>query len=348
MPLEFEKVVRAAEFLSPLQGFAKTVHLLEYRKDPLTGFWCRINMERSKRTKYSIEKAEISQFIEKSLKTCFFCPQNLEASTPKFSFGPERIQVGEAKAFPNLFPFGEYHAVVTLCEVHFIFPSQFRPKHIADGVRASLRYFREVLERDPEAKFCTINWNYMPPAAASVVHPHLQILADRKPTSYLNLLLEKSREYAERNGSNYWLDFIQEEKKRGERFLMENESLSCMTSFSPQANNEVLIVFKNISSLLEMGDHEIEDFAQTASSILKAYGEMGVDSFNMATFSGPPGLEYYRLNVKFVSRPNLRYLYIADAGFMERLHYEPVVETPPEQVAARIRSILSGAESQAS
>jgi galactose-1-phosphate uridylyltransferase len=348
MPLVFEKVVREAEFLSPLQGFNKTIHLLEYRRDPLTGFWCRINVERSKRTKHSIEKNEINQFIEKSLKMCFFCPQNLENSTPKFSFGPERIQVGEARAFPNLFPFGEYHAVVTLCEEHFKFPAQFQPKQIADGVRASLRYFQEVMRRDSEAKFCTINWNFMPPAAASVVHPHLQILADRKPTSYLGLLLKSSEEYARQNGSNFWLDLIEEEKKRGERFLVENGSLSCVASFSPQANNEILIVFKRISSLLEMEERDIEDFAQVVSRVLKAYGEMGIDSFNMATFSGTPGLDYYRLNVKFVSRPNLRYLYISDAGFMERLHYEPVVETMPEQVAARFRPILSGAESQVS
>jgi galactose-1-phosphate uridylyltransferase len=342
MSLEFEKVVGAAEFLSPLQGFSKTVHLLEYRKDPLTGFWSRINVERSKRTKYSVEKVEINQFIEKSGEKCFFCPQNLEASTPKFSFGTGRIQVGEAKVFPNLFPFGEHHAVVALCESHFVFPSQFQPRLIADGVRASLRYFQEVLKVDQGAKFCTINWNYMPPAAASVVHPHFQILADKKPTSYLGLLLQRSREYAEENRSSYWVDLITEERRRGERLVMENGSLSCMASFSPQANNELLLVFKRISSLLEMSEQDIEDFAEVACKILRAYGEIGIDSFNMAFFPAPPGTDYYRLNVKFVSRPNLRHIYIADAGFMERLHYEPVIETLPEQVAARLRAMFSG------
>jgi len=344
MPLSFEKVVRVAEFLSPLQGFSKTFQTLEYRRDPLTGFWCRINVERTKRTKHSIEKTEIDKFIETSAKICFFCPQNLEKSTPKFSFGPERIQIGEAKAFPNLFPFGEYHAVVTLCEKHFMFPNQFQPKLIADGLRASLRFFQQVSKIDPEAEFCTVNWNYMPPAAASVVHPHLQILADRKPTFYLSLLIQKSKEYAEENGSNYWLDLIQEEKKRGERFVLDNEFLSCISSFAPQANNELLIVFKRISSLLEMEEQDIENFALLASQILKAYGESGIDSFNMAAFSGPVGADYYRLNVKFISRPNLRYVYISDAGFMERLHYEPVVETLPEEVASRFKSIISRAE----
>jgi UDPglucose--hexose-1-phosphate uridylyltransferase len=346
MPLRFEKVVGAAEFLSPVQGFSKTVHLVEYRRDPLTGFWSRINVERSKRTKYSVEKVEINQFIEKSEKMCFFCPQNLEASTPKFIFGTGRIQVGEAKVFPNLFPFGEHHAVVALCESHFVFPSQFQPKLIADGVRASLRYFEEVLKLDPDAKFCTINWNYMPPAAASVVHPHFQILADKKPTSYLNLLLQKSKEYWDENHSNYWMDLMAEERRLGERLVWENESLSCMASFSPQANNELLLVFKKISSLLEIEEQDIEDFAQAACKVLKAYGEMGIDSFNMAFFPGAPGTDYYRLNVKFVSRPNLRHIYISDAGFMERLHYESVIETLPEQMASRFRAIFSGEGSQ--
>lgn len=335
--LRFEKILGSAELLSPLLNFSKVTQVLEYRRDPLTGFWSRINVERSKRVKYSVRKEEIDEFIENSRRNCFFCPEHIENSTPKFSFSGGRIKVGEATVFPNLFPFGDHHAVVSLSTEHFLYPTQFQPKIIADGLRASLEFFREVLKRDPESQFCHLNWNFLPPAAASVVHPHFQVLADRKPTSYLALMLEKSREYA-RNGSNYWLDLLREEETRGERFIWGNDVLACLASFSPQANNEILLVLRRISSLLEMGEREVEEVALAVTKVVRRYGEMGIDSFNMTTFSGPPGAEYYRLNVKLVSRPNLRHLYIADAGFMERLHYESVVETLPEEVASKFRS----------
>lgn len=340
MPIRFEKRIVATEFYSPLCNFDKTTHILEYRKDPLTGFVSRINMERSKRTKYTVETTELEHFIDGSRKKCFFCPESLEASTPMFEFGG-RIVVGEAVAFPNLFPFGENHAVVTLTKDHFVLPSEFKARTIADGCFASLQFFREVLKRHPDCVYLNINWNFMPPAAASIVHPHFQILAESKPTLYQQVMIEKSREYATENGSNYWLELVEEEKKLGERFIYDGEHLACVASFAPQANNDILIVFKRISSFLEATGEEIMEFSEIVAKVVNVYGKIGIDSFNMATFSGPPAAEYYRLNVKLVSRPNLRHIYISDAGFMERLHYEPVVETLPEMVAKRFREFLS-------
>ncbi len=339
MPLVFEKIQKEVKFFSPLEGFSQVSQILEFRKDPLTGLWSRINVERTKRIKHSIEKVEIDQFIQQSRERCFFCPEKIENSTPRFVFEEGRITYGEATAFPNLFPFGQYHAVVVLGKEHFVFPTEFPHKLIHDGFMVSIQFFKRVLERDPRAIYTHVNWNFMPPAAASLVHPHFQVMADEKPTYYVGLLIDASKHYFERNKSNYWSDLVEIERK-GKRFIWESKHLACLTSFAPQGNNEILVISKKRSSLLEVGEDELKQFAALVCSIVRAYGKIGIDSFNMAVFSGPPAVDYYRLSAKFVSRPNLKHIYVSDAGFMERLHLEPVVETLPENVAQRLGPLI--------
>lgn len=71
-----------------------------------------------------------------------------------------------------------------------------------------------MYEKRPDVKYCLLNWNHLPPAAASIIHPHVQILADFKPTPMVKELIEKSELYHEREKSNYWLDLIEAERVR--------------------------------------------------------------------------------------------------------------------------------------
>jgi galactose-1-phosphate uridylyltransferase len=76
------------------------------------------------------------------------------------------------------------------------------------------------------------------------------------------------------------------------------------------------------------------------SRILKYYHKIGIESFNMVIFSGPldKELRYFNLNLKIISRPCLKPIYTNDSGFMERIHYEPIIETKPESLAKELRN----------
>jgi galactose-1-phosphate uridylyltransferase len=118
--------------------------------------------------------------------------------------------------------------------------------------------------------------------------------------------------------------------------------------FAPQGNNEVTAIFSDRSSLIQLEDRDLSDVARGLSSVLNGYRKIGVESFNMTFFSGPNDRElseYFLLNAKIMSRPNFRPLYTGDAGFMERFHYEPIVETMPEYVAEEIRAFFNNHES---
>lgn len=342
MKIAFEKTVQRARILSPLQGFKLVTQPIEVRRDPLTGGRCRINFERTKRVKHVAEVTEVEKIVEASRARCFLCPENLEKMTPMFpdDFPERRIKVGAACLFPNLFPFEGFHAVGIFSGDHYLDLNQFSPKLLEDCFKGCLKYFEQVHGRHPEIKYWHISWNHMPPAGASIVHPHVQVTADPGPTSRLRELIESSKSYFDREGSNYWSDLVEAERKGGDRFIGKTGSVNWLTSFAPEGNNEVAAVFAGTSAIIRLKEHGLGDFCDGLSRTLKGYHALGVQSFNMTTFSGPCNedlSEYYFLNAKLVSRPSPGHLYTGDDGFMEKLHHETVVETIPEALAEKIR-----------
>ena len=313
--------------------------------DPLTKRRCRINIERAKRTKQArAETAELKEVIKRSRAKCFFCPENIEKATPMFPEGyPNRIRIGTACLFPNLFPFGGFHAVGVFSGDHYLGLDQFAPKMIKDCFKACLEYFEQVHAKRKEIKYWHINWNHLPPGAASIIHPHVQIMADPDPSPYLRELVEKSKSYHDRNGSNYWSDLVEAERANGARFIGKTGSMNWLASFAPQGNREIMAVFSGVSALANLKRRGLEELCDGLSRILKGYHAIGVQSFNMATFSGPCDedlSDYYLLNMRLISRPNPISFYTSDNGFMEKLHHEPVIEAMPETLTEKLRGFF--------
>lgn len=341
----FEKNVENAQFLSPLKEFQLDVQPVEYRRDPLTKSWCRINVKRAKRVKQGQIKSDYSDLVEKSAKKCFFCPDNIEKDTPRFP--PEiskrgRLKLGETAVFPNLFPFAEYHAVATVSEKHFLDLAEFKQNQIKNTLQAGINYFRRVYGHDEEVKYPSFSWNYLPPSGASIVHPHVQLIADRVPTYLTDSYLKASAEYHKEHKENYWLKLIREEERLGVRFIGRTGDITWMTSFAPFGNNEVKAIFEDCSSLIELTPREINDFSKDVKKVLNFYAYLGVHSFNLTSYSAPMGekINSFCLNMKIISRPSPQGYYTSDAGFMELLHRERIVEALPEDVAKEIQKFF--------
>jgi galactose-1-phosphate uridylyltransferase len=135
------------------------------------------------------------------------------------------------------------------------------------------------------------------------------------------------------------MDILDEEAKRGERDIGENDSVAAIASFSPQGNREVQIIFKRTSNLTDLQDRDIAGFADCVVRLLRGYKSMGVNSFNMSTFSAAMDdrLDYYSLHAKLISRPVLQPFYRNDTGILERFHHEADIEVMPEAFAKSAR-----------
>lgn len=341
--MEFRREIKRMELLSPASGFARGVSTIEYRRDPLTGCWCRINVGRAQRVRQSRgDGADAAQAVEGTKDGCHFCPENFDATTTKFP--PEfadaaRIHVGESVVFPNLYPFAEYHAVGTLTRQHYLRLDEFTPAMIQDNIAATLRYIAAVNRWDGRARYPVWLWNHLPPSGASIIHPHVQITVDRSPMSGLRDLLAASRRYHRKNGRVFWADLIEAERQEGQRFIADYDSLAVIASFAPRGNREVQFVFKGASSLLDLERRQIDDFADAVVRALRCYKSMGVDSFNIITYSGPVGgnIDRFRLSARLIARPGFQPYYTSDSGTLERFYGTFVIEVLPERVAQEMK-----------
>jgi galactose-1-phosphate uridylyltransferase len=308
-------------------------------------------MSRSQRVKQAHAPSDydetIQEIINRTREKCFFCPENLEKTTPKFppEIAPEgRLRKGNFVLLPNLFPFAEHHAVGVLSENHFLRLNEITKETLENSFAVSIDHFNRIFKLNNEMKFCSINMNYMPPAGASIVHPHTQITSDIKGSGKLLELLQKSQEYHKIHGTNYWTDLVETEAWLKERFIGTSGDVSWLTNYAPMGKNEVLgIVTSPISHFRAFDEVLIRDFSEGLSKIFKGLWEKRhVRSINFTIYSGPIDTnlsDYFRVHIKMISRPVLRPFYTSDTAFMENFYAEPIIETAPEDVASDLRSM---------
>ena len=159
---------------------------LQYREEHLTGLRCRISPERLKR------HIDQSLSLPGESTGCPFCRENIFSITPTFADG-NRIIRGESVTFPNMFPFAEWHTVTVITRYHVV--PAFTRQQIADALMAQTE---SLLRFDG---YPSINWNYLPSAGASIVHPHLQGISDRRPTWMTERYLSAGKEYHAKTGT---------------------------------------------------------------------------------------------------------------------------------------------------
>ena len=340
MMLKFNSFKEKTVLKNPLTNFTLESQTIEYRQDPLRGTWSRINISRAKRVHQASaagEPEEKKVFCEK----CFFCKGNIDSKTPEF---PERLKIGKrlkhggAAIFPNLYPFAKYHAVCTLSENHCAGLNEITPKNVEDALIASIDYLKAVYTNDKSAKFASINMNFMPPAAASIIHPHIQIICDSKPSSYEESCFEKSRKYYQKTGKNYFEDLAKVSKKR---IIKSKKNSVWLAAYAPALANEVNGIFLKKGSFFDLSPEDVKNMASEISGIFGALWKLGARSANMSIYSAPLSGKSigYTMHARIGTRPEMKSNYSADKGFMEIFHEEPVISTIPEDVAANMREV---------
>jgi len=343
-----KKCYRTIPIHNPLHNFELNSQNIEVRKDPLTGRESRINIERATRPKQVDNNLiDIRRFLQESTKDCPFCQDNIEVSTPKFQedlINSGRIRLGQFTLFPNLYPFNKYHAVGILTEDHFTDITAIKSENYQDCFRICNDFFFKVNAKDPDYIYPLISLNFLQPSGASFVHPHVQILIDSKPFEETGLLVDKCLRYYKKKSSNYWEDLIKSEQELGLRYIGDSGCVKWIASFAPRSNNEVIGIIKSKTSCLtELNNNEIADLGEGLSKIFVGLSSLGLQSFNMNAYSGPLKreiTEYFLINLRIISRPNLRNMYTSDKGFMEILQEEPIISSVPEETSKKLKAFF--------
>ncbi len=333
--IEFRREIIKTKILDPRNDFSEREVIIERRQDPLTNEWCRINIERAKRPKQAESKE-----LEVEVKKCPFC--EFEKYTPKFPdnvIEGGRIVKDNAKLFPNLFPFAKYHAV---CAMKHVF--NLKEMSYDDWINcffACMEFIKKVYESDDSARFASINFNFMPPAAASILHPHLQIVVDEKPSNAYIKIFCKLEEFYKNEKQSFFDELVCIEREQDNRFIYEKNGVSFLATFAPKRNHEILCVCE-ASNFFELTESDVKVIAKGIANVMYYYADIGVNSCNFSMFSGDlkENKEYFAIITKICSRPPFKANYSSDIGFMELYHEEPVISTLPEYVAKDVKKFF--------
>ncbi|MHB1835263.1 MAG: hypothetical protein ACYCXW_09880 [Solirubrobacteraceae bacterium] len=326
--MELERQLLTAEMLEP--GTGRVVRTaIDVRVDPLTGHGSRILPERGL---MPANDFDLAQFARENQPRCPFCPERIEALTPKLA--PEihpdgRIARGEAVLFPNLHAYSSHSSVsVYSPALHFLPLEAMTERLVADNLAAQVAYARAVMAAEPDSVWASINANHMLPSGSSLFHPHLQGIVDSQPTTMQRMLAAVPAERFD--------DYLATERRLGERYLADTGQVQWVVSFAPVAPLELRAFIGGVTSPAELEDDLIAEVAHGLTAALHGYAALGFESFNLAMYGAPPGTDGYRLNLRLACRSNLSPFYRSDSTLLERLHWEGAVDIAPESVAERL------------
>lgn len=333
--IAFETVRQVCRFLDPTRDFEPVEKTTEIRHDPLTGRSSRI-LDMG----FTPEKPDVDGMVER-FRSGFnpFAREKRDEVTPKFLEEVEgipggRLARGEALVVPNLFPYDRYSAITVLSDADFVPLDGFSEDLLVDAFGADMEYLRRVRETDGDAcRHYSINWNYMPLAGGSLVHPHHQLIASPEPTNYLKDVEAGLAAY----GRRYFEDLAAAEEG-GERWVGREGGISWLTGFAPMGQIDILGVFTGRASVFDLTS---EDFGALSRSLLKIFSYLdaeGFASFNFALY-GLERAEGYEVHCRLSPRFLLsNALGTSDINYFEISHSESLAFFFPEAAAGVLRS----------
>jgi len=339
VPIVIHEIKKKGFIIEP-KTKKRTMFSVSYRYDPLTEKVAVIFPSESYKTRLFTNKTDwtlVDEIFDQSEKLCPFCPEKREKFVPHF-IEMDNLNKGEASLFPNLFPQWEHHAVIALTKHHKILPNEFSEKQFFDGFLLAFDYFKRLIAEE-NIPYASINMNYLPPAGATLAHPHFQVLAGELPSNWQKELLLHSEQYFMKNKKKYWADLVEREEKEGKRFLGETKDIFWIVPFAPKASYEVRAVFPS-SNLLRLSNGSMMAFSGKLTEILEFYRKYGdFSSFNFSLIGSlnDENEDYFSIVFSIIPRQNLYSSYRSEYNYMSSIQDTRFISKSPELYAEEIR-----------
>jgi galactose-1-phosphate uridylyltransferase len=332
--MKFEAVKKETVMRNPQKGMAERRIPSEIRIDPLTGRTARI----CHFMKLQWEKPDLDTLVAGTEKGCPFCPERVLAVTPCFPedlIAEGRMQKDGMLIFPNLAPYDSIGAVATFGKRHYLPMTAFTPDLMAAAFGFVMDFFRRIAAAGhPESVYHIVNWNYMPPAGSSLIHPHLQVLSSASAPNLMRQEIDASQAYCDSQGTTYWDDLVAAEMDSGDRYLGRIGRTHWLTAFAPMGvAGDVLAVVEDARCTLDLVDEDLMDIATGLAGLMREYDKMGIYSFNMNFFTAVWGDDHFRFHLLFSPRTFFNQkLGTPDVGALRNLFNETLCMAYPEEI----------------
>ena len=341
--MEFTAVSKETVMCNPLKDMEVRRVPSEIRNDPLTGRTARI----CHFMKLHWEKPDFDKLVAGTETHCPFCPERVMKITPHFDpalFPEGRLCEGDMVLFPNLAPYDALGAVATMGSRHYIPMTEISAERITRALALVMTFFARVAASGhPEGVYHIINWNYMPPAGSSLIHPHLQVFSSSSAPNLMRQELSAAAAYLKKTGTNFWDDLVVTEKTAGKRYLGRIGRTSWLTAYAPiGVAGDVLAVVDGVEATLGLTPADLADIADGLTRVMAAYDRMGIYSFNMNFFTGAAGDAHARFHLLFSPRTFFNQaLGTPDIGALRNLFNETLCMAYPEEINEMLKPAFS-------
>lgn len=326
----------------------------ELRKDPISGRWVIISVERGKRPTDFIppsQKRKVGGF-------CPFCPGNEHTTTPEIiAFRPASTPPNSPgwtlRVVPNKFPalqihgdlnkMGEgifdkmngigAHEVIIESPEHQLSLATMPLRAVEDVLWAY--YFRlNDLKKDMRFKYVLIFKNEGEIAGAALEHSHSQLIALPIVPKSVKEEMDSSKKYYESKERCLLCDIINQEIEANKRVIFENDRYVALAPFAPREPFETWILPKRHESSLFPTEKSFSGLAEILQRILKQLDSvLDTPPYNFVLHISPfkeEINEYYHWHIEIV--PKLTKM----AGFEWGTGFY-INPAPPEEAAKFMR-----------
>ncbi len=303
--LEFKRERFSSRIVLP--GGLDCDKTIEVRVNPVTGRTCRITYSRGEEREPGGSALPEPPPFAYQTDDCPFCRERLLTRTPELPprLSPQgRMTRGSSTLFPNLFPYGRYSAVSTFDDKHFVEIGTASHASYVDSFLNCRDYLLRVLSHDPEAVFMAITQNHLPSAGGSLLHPHLQIQADRIPANSQRVLRSRSVEYRNRTGAGLFSDYLRAERQAAQRHIGATGDWHWLAAFAPEGFYEIWGILPAITSFRQMSEVQWQDLAAGVLNTQRFYRSLGRNGYNLGLLLLEDGSRDMELRIVLTVRGN--------------------------------------------
>jgi len=328
----------------------------QLRRDPITGRWIIVNIDKPKGPKhFAFEK------YTKKGGTCPFCYKN-EGMTPpevmsyRKDNGKPDTPGWSLRVVPNKFPaleqkgdlnktgvgvfdrmngVGAHEVIIETPDHYKEFPDYTDQE--AEGVISAYKDRMLELRKDHRFKFILIFKNYGISAGASLEHPHSQLIALPVLPKKVNAEVSGAKKYFEYKDRCVFCDMVRQELEKKSLTIIEDENFLVFSPAVPRFAYEICIIPKvHMSDFAMITQEQTKGLAKILKSILSKLRTLLLDpSYNFMVHTSPLNeldVEYYHWHIELIPRLSKVAGFEWGTGFY-------INPTPPEMASKTLREV---------
>lgn len=314
---------------------------IQIRVNPISGRTSRIAYSRVNEKEASAERLPSPPPDAAQTAGCPFCRPQVLVRTPQLipQIHPAgRMARGESLLFPNLFPYGAYSAVSLFDNNHFVEIGRATESSYTDCLVNCADYLRRVQRYDPTAVHMAITQNHLPSAGGSMVHPHLQIQADRIAANYHRFLSDRAFTHRQAEQRGLFGDYAAHEIRLRDRYIGRTGPWIWLAAFAPEGFFEIWAVYPGQTSLMMLDEAAWGHLAAGMIRVQNLYRSLNRNGYNFGLLAVETPQSALELRAVMVVRSNYAPWARSDHTGFEVMLGDMATFTAPEETARLARA----------